>query len=130
MRGGFGQAGRYRHKRSRLIRTGEFARMHYAGKKGFTSVAQKKPAGRALNLWQLGEMVDKLVSEKKAQLVGEKVVVDLKQLGFKKLLGTGSISRALQVKVDQCSEGALKKLKGAGGEAVLSTPPTPAAPAK
>jgi large subunit ribosomal protein L15 len=104
--------------------------MHYAGKKGFTSVAQKKPAGRALNLWQLGEMVDKLVSEKKAQLVGEKVVVDLKQLGFKKLLGTGSISRALQVKVDQCSEGALKKLKGAGGEAVLSTPPTPAAPAK
>lgn len=67
-------------------------------------------------------MVDRLVSEKKEQLVGQKVVVDLKQLGFKKLLGTGSISRAVQVKVDQCSEGALKKIKEAGGEAVLSTP--------
>ena len=130
MRGGFGQAGRYGHKRSRLIRTGEFAHMHYAGKKGFISVAQKRPAGRTLNLWQLGEMVDMLVSEKKAQLAGQKVVVDLKQLGFEKLLGTGLISRAVQVKVDHCSDGALKKLKDAGGEAIVKTPAEPAAPAK
>lgn len=122
MRGGFGQAGRYRHKRSRLIRTGEFVHMHYLGKKGFTSIAQKRRPGRTLNLWQLSEMVDKLVSEKKAQLVGQKIVVDLKQLGFKKLLGAGAISRAVQVKVDQCSESALKKIKEAGGEAVPTTP--------
>jgi large subunit ribosomal protein L15 len=130
MRGGSGDTGRYRHKKSRLIRTGEFVHMHYAGKKGFISVAQKKPAGRTLNLWQLGEMVEALVSEKKAQLVGQKVVVDLKQLGYKKLLGTGSIARAVQVKVDHCSEGALKKLKDAGGDAVLATPAAPIAPAK
>ncbi len=96
--------------------------MRYAGKKGFTSVAQKRPAGRTLNLWQLSEMVNRLVSEKKAQLVGEKVVVDLKRFGFKKLLGAGVISRAVQVKIDQCSEGAIKKIKEAGGEAVLSPP--------
>lgn len=96
--------------------------MRYEGKKGFTSIALKKRQGGTLNLWQLSEIVDKLVSEKKAQLENQKVVVDLKQLGFRKLLGMGSISRAVQVKIDQCSEGALKKIKEAGGDAVLGTP--------
>ncbi len=122
MRGGFGRAGRYRGKRSRLIRTGEFANMHYLGKKGFTSVAQKRGIGRVLNLWQLSDMVEKLVLEKKLEPADQKVVIDLGQFGFKKLLGTGSISRAVQVKVDECSESALKKLKEKGGEAVLKTP--------
>lgn len=120
MRGGSGIAGRYRHKRSRLIRTGEYSNMHYAGKKGFTSLAGLRPRGRTLNLWQLSELVDKLAAGKKAPAAGEKFVLDLKELGFKKLLGTGSISRAVQVKVDECSEGALKKLKEAGGEVVLA----------
>ena len=120
MRGGSGIAGRYRHKRSRLIRTGEYSNMHYAGKKGFTSLAEMRPRERTLNLWQLSELVEKLVAEK-ARPADEKVILDLKELGFKKLLGTGSISRAVQVKVDECSEGALKKLREAGGEAVLAT---------
>ena len=130
MRGGSGITGRYRHKRSRLIRTGEYSHMHYAGKKGFNSLNNMRPSGRTLNLWQLSDLADKLVAEKKP-LAGEKLVLDLKELGFKKLLGTGSISRAVQVKIDQCSEGAFKKIKEAGGEAVLSTkaaPPT--APSK
>lgn len=67
-------------------------------------------------------MVDKLLSEKKAQLENEKVVVDLGQLGYTKLLGTGSVSRPLRIKIDRCSEGALKKIQEAGGEAVLSSP--------
>lgn len=97
--------------------------MHYVGKKGFTSVPQRKRQGKTLNLSQLSELVRKLVSEKKAQMVDQKVTVDLRQLGFKKLLGMGSISQAVQVKVDQCSESALKKLKEAGGDALLSTSP-------
>lgn len=121
MRGGFGNAGRYRHKRSRLIRNKEFVEMHYVGKKGFISVAQRQREGKALNLKQLSAMVDKLVSEKKAQIEDQKVSVDLGQLGFKKLLGMGSISQAVRVKIDQCSESALKKLKDAGGDAVLSS---------
>jgi len=118
MRGGSGQSGRYRHKRSSLIRSGEFANMHYKGKKGFTPVSASKDPGHTLNLFQLSAMVDRLVAEKKAQLAGDKVVVDLKELGFRKLLGMGSISRAVQVKVEECSEGAAKKLKEAGGELV------------
>ena len=122
MQGGSGQSGRYRHKRSRLIRTGEFANMHYEGKKGFTPVAPTKDEGRTMNLIQLSSLVDRLTSENKAQLAGDKVVVDLRELGFRKLLGAGSISRAVQVKVDECSEAAAKKLKEAGGELVNAVP--------
>ena len=116
MQGGSGQSGRYRHKRSRLIRTGEFANMHYKGKKGFTPVAPVKGEGRTMNLIQLSVLVDRLTSEKKAELAGERVIVDLTVLGYRKLLGAGSISRPVQVKVDECSEAAAKKLKEAGGE--------------
>jgi len=122
MRGGSGQSGRYRHKRSSLIRSGEFANMHYKGKKGFTPVSASKDPGRTLNLFQLSALVDRLVADKKAQQAGDKVVVDLKELGFRKLLGMGSISRAVQVKVEECSEGAAKKLKEAGGELVNLVP--------
>jgi large subunit ribosomal protein L15 len=121
MRGGFGDSGRYRHKKSRLIRNKEFVHMHYVGKKGFTSVQQMQAQGKVLNIRQLSVMLDKLVSEKKAQMEDQKVSVDLSQLGFKKLLGSGSISRAVRVKIDQCSKSALAKLKEAGGEAVLSS---------
>ena len=98
--------------------------MHYVGKKGFTSIAGKKRAKKALNLLQLSEMIDRLVAEKKAHLEGQRVIVDLGELGFAKLLGAGSISIAVQVKVDECSESALKKIKEAGGDAILSTPAT------
>jgi large subunit ribosomal protein L15 len=97
--------------------------MHYVGKKGFTSIPQKKHQGKTLNLSQLSAIVRRLVSEKKAQMEDQKVIVDLRQLGFKKLLGMGSISQAVRVKVDQCSESALKKLKDAGGDALLSATP-------
>jgi len=122
MRGGFGDSGRYRHKKSRLIRNKEFVHMHYVGKKGFISVKQRQKQGKVLNLGQLSAIVDKVVSEKKAQMEDQKVSVDLGELGFRKLLGAGSISRAVRVKVDQCSESALKKLKEAGGEALVSNP--------
>jgi large subunit ribosomal protein L15 len=122
MRGGFGNAGRYRHKKSRLIRNKEFVHMHYVGKKGFISVSQKQGEIKALNLRQLSAMVDRLVSQKKAKMEDQKVVVDLGEMGFEKLLGMGSISRAVRVKVDKCSASAVRKLKEAGGEAVLSSP--------
>lgn len=95
--------------------------MHYKGKKGFYPVSAKHPT-QALNLFQLSGLVDHLVAEKKAQLAGDKVIVDLKQLGFTKLLGAGAISRPVQVKVDKCSEGAARKLKEAGGELINPTP--------
>jgi large subunit ribosomal protein L15 len=122
MRGGSGNAGRYRHKRSLLIRTKEFENMRYKGKKGFFSIAHKKGERKSLNLSQLSDMVDRMLLDKKAQLEGDRVIVDLGQLGYKKLLGMGTISQPMRIKVDQCSEEALRKIKEAGGEAITSAP--------
>ena len=119
MRGGFGQAGRYRHKRSRLIRTKEYFEMKYAGKKGFISIAQKQRPERALNLIQLMGLVDTLTRENKLQMENNVAVVDLRELGYAKLLGTGSISQAVRVRVGRCSESALRKLKEAGGDVMI-----------
>jgi large subunit ribosomal protein L15 len=117
MRGGSGQAGRYRHKRSRLIRTKEYFEMRYAGKKGFISVPQKQRPERALNLIQLTGLIERLTQEKRLKTENNLPVVDLSELGYAKLLGSGSISQAVHVKVGRCSESALRKLKEAGGDA-------------
>ena len=118
MLGGHGRAGRYRHKRSRLIRTKEYSEMNYAGKKGFMSVAQKQRQGGAMNLIQLTGLVDRLTRENKLQVENNLPLVDLQALGYAKLLGTGSISKAVRVRVGKCSESALRKLKEAGGDAM------------
>ena len=92
--------------------------MKYAGKKGFISVAQKRGPERAMNLIQLTRLVDKLSREKTLQMENNMPSVDLHALGYSKLLGAGSITQALRVKVGRCSESALRKLKEAGGEAM------------
>ena len=118
MQGGAGRAGRYRHKRSRLIRTKEYSDMRYAGKKGFISVAQKRRPEHAINLIQLTGLVAMLARENRLKTENNVAVIDLQELGYAKLLGSGTISQAVRVKVGRCSESALRKLKEAGGDAM------------
>lgn len=81
------------------------------------SVTQKQRPERALNLIQLAGLVAQLTRENRLKTENNVPVVDLRELGYAKLLGTGSISQAVYVKVGRCSEGALRKLKEAGGDA-------------
>jgi large subunit ribosomal protein L15 len=53
--------------------------------------------------------------------------VDLAKAGIGKLLGSGSISHKVTVKVDQASEGAIAKVKAAGGSVVVLQAPKPEA---
>jgi len=96
--------------------------MRYAGKKGFTSIAQKQRPERSLNLIQLTGLVTQLTRENKLKTENNMPVVDLRELGYAKLLGTGSITQAVHVKVERCSESALRKLKEAGGDAMTEKP--------
>ena len=103
-----------------MIRHKEFVHMKYVDKKGFMSIPQKQERKQSINLIQLSNMLEKMIDEKKAQFENQVPLVDLEALGFSKLLGGGTISRAVRVKVTECSESALKKIKDAGGEAILS----------
>jgi len=71
-----------------------------------------------MNLIQLTGLVDRLTRENKLQVENNLPLVDLQALGYAKLLGTGSISKAVRVRVGKCSESALRKLKEAGGDAM------------
>jgi len=92
--------------------------MRYAGKKGFISVAQKKQPESAINLIQLTGLLAVLSRENRLKTENNVAIIDLQELGYAKLLGSGSISQAVRVKVGRCSESALRKLKEAGGDAM------------
>jgi len=53
---------------------------------------------------------------KKAVKEGGVYSVDLKKLGFQKLLGTGKTGIKLKITVPSCSPRAEEKIKSAGGE--------------
>ena len=50
-----------------------------------------------------------------------KYFIDLANLGYTKLLGTGKITKPLIVKVAACSKSAAEKIKEAGGKILIET---------
>ena len=60
------------------------------------------------------------LKEKKASEVSGKVVVDLGQLGYQKLLGTGKLTRAVKITVEKSSQSVKEKVEKAKGELVTS----------
>jgi large subunit ribosomal protein L15 len=69
-----------------------------------------------MNVGELEELADTLVSDKRAKFEGRKIVLDLSDFGCNKLLGAGTITKAMTVKVSAASESAVKKVEEAGGE--------------
>lgn len=109
MRGGRGKAGMRKHKWTYMIRYGLPIR-----KVGFKPISHGKRAS-PINISEVDSMVDKLLADGMAKKKGEKIEVDLTKLGYEKLLGSGKISRPLEIKVLKCSDIAVKKVKEAGG---------------
>jgi large subunit ribosomal protein L15 len=84
----------------------------YFSKAGFTSPKSIKQKVRIINVGKLDEMAE-LLSE---DTENKKPLVDLENLGYTKLLGTGKVVKPLTVKVSSCSKSAFQKIKDAGGE--------------
>jgi large subunit ribosomal protein L15 len=90
---------------------------HYFGKKGFHSHKSVKRKANVINVGLLDEIAEKLQAERKKG----KLFIDLEDLGFTKLLGSGRITKPLAVKVASCSRSAVEKLERAGGQVVIET---------
>lgn len=99
-RGGRGMAGSKKHKKTYMLK---YARDHI-GKHGFTAKGTK-----FLNTINVREAV---------KLAGKDKKIDLGALGYDKLLGTGDIKAALEIKVDYFSARAKEKVEAAGGKIV------------
>ncbi|MFQ6074908.1 MAG: uL15 family ribosomal protein [Candidatus Bathyarchaeia archaeon] len=112
-RGGHGKAGRHKHKWSYVVKH----EPHYFGKHGFHRPMSQ--ATEAINVGELDELVEGLLTKGQATKEEGGVFVDLNLLGYDKLLGRGKATRALIVKVRSSSESAVRKIEEAGGQVVL-----------
>ncbi|MCX8170468.1 MAG: 50S ribosomal protein L15 [Candidatus Bathyarchaeota archaeon] len=108
------RAGRHKHLWSWVLRY----EPDYFGYKGFTSPKQKKAERvRCINLKDLEELAVKMASKVKK---GEKIFIDLGEMGYFKLLGEGKITVPVSVKVPSCTENALRKIRDVGGEVLVT----------
>jgi large subunit ribosomal protein L15 len=112
MQGGHGNAGWKRHRWSSVIRYG-----WEIGTTGFVPVRPKYQ--RAINIDQLSQNLQTLSEQGKTKSSGNRIEVDLGQIGYTKLLGKGNVTQPLRIIVAQCSEMAASKISQAGGEIVL-----------
>jgi len=110
-RGGRGKAGTGKRADTKKPTIINLFGNSYFGKTGFTSRSMKRVV--PINVSQLQVMFEQ------GQVKND---VDLKKIGFNKLLGAGQITAKLTIKVDVASPRAIEKVKKAGGSVeVLKT---------
>ncbi len=109
---GHRKVGRHKHLWS-YVTTHE---PNYFGKHGFTSPRSLKNKEKIINLAKLDE-ISTLSTEKEKG----KTHINLTNLGYTKLLGTGKITKPLTVIVPACSKTAEEKIKKAGGQVLTQS---------
>lgn len=95
----------------------------YFGKRGFTSHKSLHQKVNTINVGELEELVNKLSTEKTLEKKTGKIFLNLKKLGYTKLLGSGKITQPILVKILSHSEIASKKLEEAGGQILKENEP-------
>ena len=91
---------------------------HY-GKYGFKRPQKTIYKFNPINLDFLDEKLDELVSEGLAKKEKGKIVEDVTQLGYNKVLGKGKITKPAIIKSPKFSQSAIEKIEEAGGESVI-----------
>ncbi|MGC9210335.1 MAG: uL15 family ribosomal protein [Acidilobus sp.] len=113
-RGGRGAAGMGKHKKSWMLKYAP----HWLGKRGF-----KNPTSRgepkAIDLEELERLVKELAKGGQVKVENDTYVVNLSELGYEKLLGSGKVSIKVKVVVPEATQKAVEKIKAAGGEVVV-----------
>ena len=107
-RGGKGKAGGRKHF---WIRTVKYEKERYK-KTGFLPPSAKKPKPATINVGELEDLALKVIGDYGVKGGNE---LDLKSLGIGKLLGRGSVSVPLNVKVAYSTMSAQEKIEEAGG---------------
>jgi len=87
----------------------------YFGRKGFKRPLKVLREEGKDNIINVGEIEREVVIDDKIK-TKEKIEVNLKELGYDKLLSKGKVSRAFIITVDKYSSKALKKIEEAGGK--------------
>lgn len=113
-RGGRGKAGGHKHMWSWVVK---FDPDRF-GKSGFKRPLKTINKPETINLDYLDDNAEKLVEKELAEKKGKKIIIDVTQLGYDKVLGNGKITKALTIKAKEFSKSAIRKIEDNGGEAV------------
>ena len=112
-KGGRGHAGLGKHHWSYALKHPELL----WGNHGFTSHHPKEEI-EAINLGALDENIERFVESGVAKIDGDVYEIDLGELGIKKLLGKGKVTKKIRVKVKYASSNAVEKIEDVGGEVI------------
>lgn len=113
-RGGRGKAGGHKHMWSWVVK---FDPDRF-GKSGFKRPLKTINKPKTINLDYLDDNAEKLVEKELAEKKGKKIIIDVTQLGYDKVLGNGKITKDLSIKAKEFSKSAIRKIEDNGGEAV------------
>ena len=111
-RGGRGKAGLHKHK---YISTVKYFPDHF-GRHGFKRPLSVVGRKITINLYALDEKLDKLIKEGTIKKVKNNYEIDLDELGYDKLIGSGSITKQVKVTIKEATENAISKIEHAGGK--------------
>lgn len=113
-RGGYGNAGtgKKADTKKSSIWTDD-----YFGKYGFVNRNGKEVT--TITLRDVDDKISHWIKEKKAKQEAGMISVDLKKLGYDKLLSTGKLTRKIKITVPTAVANAAEKIKAAGGELVV-----------
>jgi large subunit ribosomal protein L15 len=114
-KGGRRGSGLHKHKWSYIVKY----MPDYFGKKGFTRPKCLLKVVKAINVGTLCELADELVEAKLARVENGVYVIDVRALGYNKVLGGGKVTKPLQVIAPMIAERAKKKIERTGGNVVV-----------
>ncbi len=113
-RGGRGKAGLQKHKKMTMLKEDP----DHFGPKGFSRPQALIEEKRVINIYQVEQAINDLMSKGYAEKKGSTYEIDLKSAGYDKLLGKGKSRHQMIIKVPSSSERAVAKVQEAGGEVV------------
>ena len=111
LRGGRCNAGCHKTKRIMYERVGRVWGAH-----GFKRPQSVVSANSSINLKTIEENSESWIAEGIATKKGKVVSVDLTEMGYDKLLGTGSTTQSYKLTISAASAKAVEKVEAAGGE--------------
>lgn len=114
-RGGRGNAGS--GKRGDAKKPSNWKNTKYFGKKGFVSINKKEIF--AINITIINQKIEDWAAKGFAEKKGSEYTLDLKKLGYNKLLGTGKPIHKITIHADLASKKAIEKIESAGGKVIL-----------
>ncbi|MAG47810.1 50S ribosomal protein L15 [archaeon] len=115
-RGGFGMAGTGKRADQNKISILKYRGHEYFGKKGFKRPQKILKKSKTINIGLIEQKLKYYLSVKKVKEDNGKFIINLKDLGYDKLLGSGKAKSKMEITGEKASKKAMDKLEKIGGK--------------